>query len=215
MEMNLGYSDFVTMFQKAAGQIQANYQTLSKLDSFGGDGDHGTTMLRAMGCLQKGIDATSSGSLADLLNNIGWAIMGVDGGATGPLLGSFFSGMAEKAPGTNQADIQSLAAMFEAGRQNLSTLTQAKVGDKTLIDALVPGVEALAAAAQQGQDIPAALQAAATAAAKGAEATQTLQPRFGRAKNLGAAAIGHPDAGATSVSLIFKGFAEGVNSHAG
>lgn len=213
--MNLGYNDFVTMFQKAAEQIQANHPMLSKLDSFGGDGDHGTTMLRAMGCLQKGIDQTTSGSLADLLNNIGWAIMGVDGGATGPLLGSFFSGMAEKAPATNQADIQALAAMFEAGRRNLSTLTQAKVGDKTLVDALVPGVEALKVAARHGQDIPAALEAAVVAAAKGAEATQTMQPRFGRAKNLGAAAIGHPDAGATSVSLMFKGFAQGVDSHAG
>jgi len=213
--MNLGYSDFVAMFQKAAEQIQANHSTLSKLDSFGGDGDHGTTMLRAMGCLRKGIDETTSGSLADLLNNIGWAIMGVDGGATGPLLGSFFSGMAEKAPADHRADVHSLAAMFEAGWQNLSTLTQAKVGDKTLVDALIPGVEALAAAAQQGRDIPVALQAAATAAAKGAEATQTMQPRFGRAKNLGAAAIGHPDAGATSVSLLFQGFAQGVSSHAG
>jgi dihydroxyacetone kinase-like protein len=213
--MILGYNDFVAMFQKAAEQIQANHPMLSKLDSFGGDGDHGTTMLRAMGCMQKGIDQTTSGSLADLLNNIGWAIMGVDGGATGPLLGSFFSGMAENAPAGQQADVRALAAMFEAGWQNLSTLTQARVGDKTLVDALVPGVEALKAAAQQGQDIPAALQAAAAAAAKGAEATQTMQPRFGRAKNLGAAAIGHPDAGATSVSLIFKGFAQGVSSHGG
>jgi phosphoenolpyruvate---glycerone phosphotransferase subunit DhaL len=213
--MNLGYQDFVTMFQKAAEQIQANHPMLSKLDSFGGDGDHGTTMLRAMSCLRKGIDQTTSGSLADLLNNIGWAIMGVDGGATGPLFGSFFSGMAEKAPADHRADVQTLAAMFEAGRQNLSTLTQAKVGDKTLVDALVPGVEALAAAAQKGQDIPAALQAAAAAAAKGAEATQTMQPRFGRAKNLGPAAIGHPDAGATSVSLLFQGFAQGVSSHGG
>jgi phosphoenolpyruvate---glycerone phosphotransferase subunit DhaL len=213
--MNLGYSDFVAMFQKAAEQIQANHPLLSKLDSFGGDGDHGTTMLRAMGCLQKGIDQTTTDSLADLLNNIGWAIMGVDGGATGPLLGSFFSGMAEKAPADHRADVRALAAMFEAGRQNLSMLTQAKVGDKTLVDALVPGVEALAAAAQKGQDIPAALQAAATAAANGAQATQTMQPRFGRAKNLGAAAIGHPDAGATSVSLLFQGFAQGVSSHGG
>jgi phosphoenolpyruvate---glycerone phosphotransferase subunit DhaL len=213
--MVLGYNDFVAMFRKAAEQIQANHPMLSRLDSFGGDGDHGTTMLRAMGCLQKGIDETTSGSLADMLNNVGWAIMGVDGGATGPLLGSFFSGMADKAPADNQADVQSLAAMFEAGRKNLGTLTQAKVGDKTLVDALVPGVEALTAAAKQDRSISEALQVAAIAAAQGAESTQTMQPRFGRAKNLGAAAIGHPDAGATSISLIFKGFAEGVNSHGG
>ncbi|NLH16196.1 MAG: dihydroxyacetone kinase subunit L [Phycisphaerae bacterium] len=213
--MKLGYGDFVKMFRQAIQEIQANHPMLSKLDSFGGDGDHGTTMLRAMGCLEKGINQTTNGSLGDLLNNIGWAIMGVDGGATGPLLGSFFSGMAEKAPATNQADIQALAAMFEAGWQNLSTLTQAKVGDKTLVDALIPAVDTLRAAAQQNQSISIALQTAAAAAARGAQATQAMQPRFGRAKNLGAAAMGHPDAGATSVSLLFKGFAEGVNSHAG
>ncbi len=213
--MDLGYGDFVKMFQRGILEIRANHPMLSQLDSFGGDGDHGTTMLRAMDCLQKGIEQTTSGSIADLLNNIGWAIMGVDGGATGPLLGSLFSGMAVKAPASNQADIQALAAMVEAGWQNLATLTQAKVGDKTLVDALIPAVEALRTAAGRGQDISSALQAAADAAANGAQATETMQPKFGRAKHLGAAAIGHPDAGATSVSLLFKGFAEGVNSHAG
>jgi dihydroxyacetone kinase-like protein len=140
--------------------------------------------------------------------------MGVDGGATGPLLGSFFSGMAEKAPADNRVDAGVLAEMFDAGRANLFTLTQARVGDKTLVDAIVPAIDAMQSAASAGQDIPAALAQAATAAADGAQATSTMRPRFGRAKNLGDAAIGHPDAGATSISLLFKGFVEGVSSHA-
>jgi dihydroxyacetone kinase-like protein len=212
--MIIGYNEFVAMLNRAVEQIQANHQTLSKLDSFGGDGDHGTTMLRAMMCMQKAIHETTTGSLPDLLNNIGWAVMGVDGGATGPLLGSFFSGMAEKAPADNRVDTAILAAMFNAGRNNLSTLTQARVGDKTLVDAVFPAVETFKTAVSAGRDIPAALELAAKAAADGAEATTTMQPRFGRAKNLGAAAVGHPDAGATSVSLLFKGFVQGVRNHA-
>jgi len=203
-----GHDQIVAMLRGAIEQIRANHPVLSQLDSIGGDGDHGTTMVRAMGHMEKAIDEASSTQLQSFLFDVGWAIMGVDGGATGPLLGSLFMGMSEAAAGKDSVDGPGLAAMFEAGLASLEKATKARVGDKTLMDALVPAVAAMREAADAGSGIPACLQAAAEAAAQGAEATKALPTRFGRARSIGEKTIGHADPGATSMSFIFRGFAQ-------
>lgn len=90
---------FLRMLHGAAAQVRANHEMLSRLDSCGGDGDHGTTMLRAVTVLEKVLDTSATTDIQGLLQEVGWAILGVDGGATGPLLGTFFLGMAEAAAG--------------------------------------------------------------------------------------------------------------------
>jgi phosphoenolpyruvate---glycerone phosphotransferase subunit DhaL len=134
----------------------------------------------------------------------------VDGGSTSPLLGSFFTGMSEAVGNQQAADLPSVAAMFEAGLAKLRNQTPAQVGDKTMLDALVPAVETLRRASEQGLGIRDAFAQAAQSAAQGAEATTTLQARFGRARNLGARTIGHVDPGATSIALLFAGFRDGL-----
>ncbi len=210
MSEEIGYKEIVAMLRAAVAQINDNHQTLSKLDSFGGDGDHGTTMARGMGIVAKTIDESKTEDIKTLLSDIGWAVMGVDGGAAGPLFGSFFGGMSEPADGKDAIDLPTLAAMFEAGLASVKTLTKAKPGDKTMIDALVPAVEAVQKAAGDGASITDALERGAQAAEEGAAATKDMQARFGRAKNIGEKSVGNADPGATSVSLIFKGFIEGV-----
>lgn len=204
----IGYDDLVQMFRAAAEEVRANQDTLTKLDSVGGDGDHGTTMVRAMGKAEEAIEAESTGQLKSLLNDIGWAIMGVDGGATGPLFGTLFMGMADAVGDAALLDADGLAAAFVAGLVALEKQTPARPGDKTIMDALVPAVTALRDAADAGEDVATALAEAAEAAARGAEATKQLQARFGRARNIKEASIGSQDPGATSVSLIFRGFAD-------
>jgi len=203
------------MLLAAAAQIRAHHRRLSELDSFGGDGDHGTTMVRAMGCLEKGMAQAADGRIDDLLNQVGWAILGVDGGATGPLFGSLFMGMGQAAGDREAVNVVLLADMFEAGRESVANVTQAQVGDKTLVDALVPAVEAVRTAADKGEDIPVALDQAARAAQQGAEATRDMAARFGRARSRGEASKGQPDPGATSMALVFRGFAQGVRTHGG
>ena len=210
MAQTIGYDELVVMLRCAVGQIRDNHEMLTKLDSFGGDGDHGTTMVRGMGIVAKTIDESKSTDIKTLLSDIGWAVMGVDGGAAGPLFGSVFNGMSEPADGKDIIDVETLAAMFEAGLASVKTLTKAKPGDKTMIDALVPAVEAVQKAAGEGANIADALDKAAQAAEEGAAATKNMQARFGRAKNIGEKSVGNVDPGATSVSLIFKGFIEGV-----
>ena len=203
------------MLGAAAEQIRANHEMLSELDSHGGDGDHGTTMVRAMAQLEKGITDAPAEELKALFHSVGWAIMGVDGGATGPLLGAFFMGMADAAEGSEALDAEGLAAAFESGLASVRKYSKAQVGDKTMMDALMPAVDAARAAAESGADTAAALRHVAEAAERGAESTKALQARFGRAKYIGEGSIGVQDAGATSMWLLFKGFSEGVDSHAG
>lgn len=212
MRSSVGFDDFVRMLRCAAEQIRAQHEMLSKLDSVGGDGDHGTTMVRAMGMLEKAVVDCMSGTPQGLLNDVGWAIMGVDGGATGPLLGTFFSSMSEAVPADVAAtvDARALAMAFETALAGVQRQTKAQVGDKTMIDALVPAVQTLRSEVDKGQSADAAMKSAAEAALKGAESTKALQARFGRARNIKEQSIGAQDPGATSISLIFKGFAEAL-----
>ena len=141
---------------------------------------------------------------------MGWGVMGVNGGATGPLLGSFLMGLSEGLEAQDAIDCVALAAMFEAGLANVRRQTKAQVGDKTLMDALVPAVASIREAADAGKSIREALQNAAQASGKGALSTRDFKARFGRAKNLGERVLGFQDPGATSMSLFFQGFLEGL-----
>ena len=142
MTQTIDKSDLISMLQCAVEKIRANHEMLSQLDSVGGDGDHGTTMLRAMVNLEKSLAASSAKSIHDLMGELGWAVMGTDGGATGPLFGSFFMGMSDPAKGEETLDAETLAAMFASGLANVQKQTKAKVGDKTIIDALAPACDA-------------------------------------------------------------------------
>jgi dihydroxyacetone kinase-like protein len=198
------------MFREAANRIRDNRERLSNLDSFGGDGDHGTTMARAMSKVEEVLGKPSAFSAAGLLKDVGWAIMGVDGGATGPLFGTLFMSMADAAADKDAFGTGSLAEVFESGLAGVRKRTKAQVGDKTMIDALVPAVEALRHAATCDLDAAAALERAALAAEEGALSTKNLKARFGRAKNIGEQSVGSQDPGATSVALMFRGFADGI-----
>jgi len=209
MAATIGVGDLARMVRGAVEKIRANHETLSRLDSATGDGDHGTTMLRAMEAAGKAIDE-GGGDIPSLLNAIGWGILSVDGGSTGPLLGSFFMGMGEGAGAGEALDGPAVASLFEAGLAAMRKQSRAQVGDKTMMDALIPAVEALRSAAESGADVEAALRQGAEAAARGAEATRDMRAKFGRAKNLGDRTLGAVDPGARSMAFLFEGFVEGL-----
>jgi dihydroxyacetone kinase-like protein len=146
-----------------------------------------------------------------MLKAAGWRVLSVDGGASSSLLGTFFTGMGDVELAADAMDCDDLARSLEAGLRALSRQTKARPGDKTMMDAFSPAIAAATAAAGAGKTIPEALEDAAVAAQMGAESTRDLVARFGRARSLGERTRGYPDAGATSISLIFKGFKEGVS----
>jgi dihydroxyacetone kinase-like protein len=205
MPETLSYPQVCQMLLAAAGRIRANHEMLSRLDAATGDGDHGTTILRAMEAVAKAIAENTDTDLKGLLGKIAWDVMGSDGGSTGPLLGSFFMGMSDAVTGKTELDCAGVVAMFEGGIHKLAKQSRAKVGDKTMMDAFLPALDAMKAAAPSGS-IRAALQQAAEAAAQGAEATRNMRATFGRARNLGDRSLGAMDPGAMSVALIFDGF---------
>ena len=120
---------------------------------------------------------------------------------------AWLQGMSDAAPGdVASLDAEAVAAVFRGGVEEIGFVTRARVGDKTLMDALLPATDALAAARSQG--VPTMFAAAAAAAAQGAEATGPMRARFGRAKNLGERSVGPRDAGAASMACIFQAFAK-------
>lgn len=209
----VAYPALVNMLRQAAQNLKANKDMLSRLDAATGDGDHGATMVRIADAMLDTLRDNVTPAMQPLLEALGWNVMSVDGGSASPLLGSFFMGLAEATDGKEQLDGPTMAKLFEAGQVKMLAQTPAKPGDKTMVDALVPAVAALRAAADSGLSIEQSLAKAALEAALGAQRTSTMQAKFGRARNLGARTIGHVDPGATSIALIFAGLHEGlVNS---
>jgi dihydroxyacetone kinase-like protein len=207
----VSYLDIRRIMLASVEIIRGNHQELSRLDSATGDGDHGTTMLRSFDSVEKTVGDAQGEDLKSLLYDIGWNIMCADGGSTGPLLGSLYMGMSESVEGKDTLDGAALAAMFRAGLNGMSEQSKANVGDKTMMDAIMPAVDAMEAAAVEGKSIDDMFADAAKAAADGAEATKSMQAKFGRARNLGERTIGHKDPGATSMSLIFQSFADSIS----
>ena len=205
-------SDLRRMFAEAAAQIRDHHEMLSQLDCIGGDGDHGATMLRATEMLESEMNAEDERSLNARLKDAGWSVLGVDGGASSALLGTFISGMGDADMG-RESDCKQLAASFSAGLRAVEKQTKARPGDKTMMDALVPAVEAIEAAASSGEPIGCAMERAAEAARSGAESTKGMIARYGRAKFLGEKTRGSADAGATSIALLFAGFSAALAQH--
>lgn len=193
------------MFTEAGRQIRQECELLSQLDCIGGDGDHGTTMVRAFEALEESINADGDFPLNTRLKNAGWRVLGVDGGASSAILGTFIAGMGDADLG-RKSDCQHLAASFSAGLRAVAKQTKALPGDKTMIDALQPAVQAFEAAAAAGMAICLAMRSAAEGARHGADATSGMIARYGRAKFLGEKTRGSPDPGATSIALMFQGF---------
>lgn len=201
----LSITDFKRLLDHALQQIKARENEFSQLDAVIGDGDHGTAIVTAFSAAVK--SAEKGTEFKAMLNDMGFAIMLETSGSTSTLLGAFFLGMSDGASGT-ELDASGVKGMFASGLANVQKQTQAKPGDKTMMDALVPAVEAIQAC--ESRNIKELLQNGATAALKGAEATVPMKANFGRARNYGERSIGFADSGATSWSCMFAAFAEAL-----
>lgn len=206
MAIELDYRDVARMLREGASLLKANRDLLSRLDSATGDGDHGVTMCRVADAILESTQPGAAPTVQALLESVGWSVLSVDGGSASPLVGSLLLGMAEGCPAAARLNTDELAAAFEAGLAKFRAQTPAQVGDKTMLDALAPAVEALRVATSEGFGAEEILARAAEAARLGAESTKSLQAKFGRARNLGPRSVGFADPGATSISLLFTGF---------
>jgi len=202
----LSLSQFKTMIAAAGVDIRAGEKHFSELDAASGcDGDHGTAIVTAFNAMAK----AGGGDFKSYLKALSDVLQEEACGSTSTLYGAWLQGMSDAAPeGAAELDAATLAKMVNGGVEELGFTTRARVGDKTLMDALIPATEALALA--QGEGIGAMFRKAAEAAEKGAEATCAMRAKFGRAKNLGDRSVGPRDAGAASMACIFAAFAKTV-----
>jgi phosphoenolpyruvate---glycerone phosphotransferase subunit DhaL len=192
--------------KRFAAEVAENRAYLTKLDGAIGDGDHGTNMDRGMKKALERLEATDGDDIGASLKAVGMALVSSVGGAAGPLYGTLFLQMGQATAGKSELDLAAFTEALDAGMQGVVKRGKAELGDKTMLDALGPALEALRA--DGGDDVAAALQRAAEAAREGMEATVPMVARKGRASYLGERSAGHQDPGATSTHLLLKTAAE-------
>lgn len=200
--------------RRTASAVASERAALNGLDREIGDGDHGENIargFRAAGAAVEtlGDDATA----ADALRTAGMALLSNIGGAAGPLYGSCFVAAASVVERSAQIDASAIAAMLNAASSAIAQRGGAAVCDKTMLDAWAPAADAASRAVASDLDVHAVLIAAADAAALGAEHTDALFPRAGRASYLGERAVGHRDPGAASSAIILRSAAEAASVH--
>jgi dihydroxyacetone kinase-like protein len=207
--MSVSYDDVLRWVQRFAAEVEANKEYLTQLDAAVGDGDHGINMQRGMSAVVAKVD-TQAGEqdVGALLKTVGMTLVSTDGGAGGPLYGTLFLQMGTATAGKSELSPDDWAAALEAGIAGVQARGKAEPGDKTMIDALLPGRDALTAALGGGATFADALRQSADAAEQGMRDTIPLVARKGRASYLGERSAGHQDPGATSSHLLLEAAAE-------
>lgn len=187
----------------AAVDVAEQRDYLVDLDRAIGDGDHGENMDRGFKAAVEALGQAQPASVAEVLKTVAKTLMSTVGGAAGPLYGTAFL-RASKAAGDGDLDGAGVAAVIAGALDGIQARGKATTGEKTMVDAWTPALEAARAAAESGSDPAAVLEAAATAAEAGAAATEPMRATKGRASYLGERSIGHLDPGAVSTSLILR-----------
>ena len=203
LDDKLSYLQIRAFLSKLANQVVQGKDRLNDLDAACGDGDFGTSMYVAFSNAQKAIQETHDG-IGALLTSSGLSILSSAGGASGALFGTFFVEAGKQAKDKKEVDLADLATMFDASLKKIQTRGAAKVGDKTLVDALEPAVTSLQEADRAKSKLAPALEKAATAAELGFESTKDLVGKHGKSRYLGEQTLGHPDPGAYVMALIFR-----------
>jgi dihydroxyacetone kinase phosphoprotein-dependent L subunit len=183
---------------------------LTKIDSAIGDGDHGIGMSVGFTKAKENLKANEFTTVNDVFKTIGMSMISSMGGASGVIFGTMFVGGIKGLDPKEALDLPLLAEIFEKALVAIKQRGKAELGDKTMIDAFQPAVEALKESATANDSLVEGLRKAESAALNGVEASKDYVAKFGRAKSLGERAVGHQDAGATTVSIIFKSMKDWV-----
>ncbi|VTR77096.1 dihydroxyacetone kinase subunit DhaL [Cellulomonas hominis] len=205
MTETLGAAWAEAWVRRTAQVVAEHREELIELDRQIGDGDHGENLHRGFTAVVAKLDAQDAppGDVGSVLKLVATTLMSTVGGAAGPLYGTAYL-RAAKVTGLPELDSGAVVAMLEAGLEGIVVRGKATTGEKTMVDAWSPAVEAAVAAADAGASPAAVLAAAAEAARAGAEATIPLTATKGRASYLGERSVGHQDPGATSTALVLE-----------
>lgn len=200
----------VTAIRAVAATVAEHKVELTHLDREIGDGDHGENLARGFSAVLSKLDGATLDTPGAVLKLVATTLISTVGGASGPLFGTAFLRAATAVGDADELDGAAVVAALTAARDGVVARGKAEPGDKTMVDALTPAVEAAGKAAADGAGPADVLSAAADAAATGAESTTPLQARKGRASYLGERSKGHPDPGATSTAYLLRALAGSV-----
>ena len=206
MKNTLSLADFKAMIDTALQRIKAREDEFSQLDAVIGDGDHGQAIATAMSVVAE--KAATGSAFKSMLGDMGMEVLMQVSGSTSTLLGALFLGMSDGVGEVTELSAADFKKMFASALKNVQMQTKAKMGDKTMMDALQPAVDTIVGS--DSEDIAEILKGAAEAAIAGAEATIEMKANFGRARNYGEKSIGTMDSGAASWSCMFAAFAEAI-----
>ncbi len=206
--MSISRDDVLEWIRKCAGVLAENREYLIQLDAAIGDADHGANMDRGFRAVMTKMPEIADKDIGTVFKTVGMTLLSTVGGAGGPLYGTFFLQAGMKTTGKMEMSLEDWSNALEAAVNGVVMRGKAELGDKTMVDALNPAVNALKQAVEANEPINQALNELAEAASKGMEATIPLVARKGRASYLGERSAGHQDPGATSSYLLLKMAAE-------
>lgn len=199
----------IVLVDKMIVAIQENKQYLSDIDGAIGDGDHGINMNKGFTLCREALDK-QSGNLSYGLKTLGKILMMKIGGSMGPLYGKFFLAIGKSLDEKDPVGKQEFLDALKAALSDIQAISPAKVGDKTLMDVLIPSVETMEAAVAEGASFEEALDRMCKAAEAGRDSTVDMVAKIGRSSRLGERSRGVMDAGSASCCLLLTTMAEAI-----
>ena len=201
----------IKILQAVVRKVEENKDFLTELDNKIGDGDHGINLARGFQAVAEELADLADADVRTILKTVGLKLISTVGGAAGPLYGTAFmkAGMSQ-AEGKKEVDGSDFIDMLVAGIEGVKLRGKAQAGEKTMLDAMLPALDALREEYGKSADFKAGMQAAVAAAKKGVAYTKTIVATKGRASYLGERSLGHQDPGATSVLLVLQTIEENI-----
>jgi dihydroxyacetone kinase-like protein len=206
--VNISREAVIAAIKMYTDVIAENKEYLTRLDSAIGDADHGINMDRGFQSVLGKLAGVADKDIGSIFKAVGMALVSTVGGASGPLYGTFFLQLGTATSGELELTPEDWGAALEAGVNGVQMRGKASLGDKTMLDSLIPGLEAFKRAMVDGIGLQQALRRSADAARQGMESTIPLVARRGRASYLGERSAGHQDPGATSSYLLLETLAK-------
>jgi len=206
--MPMTTEDVLTCLHRMADVIDENKKYLTKLDSAIGDADHGINMNRGFKAVLQKVSSAEDKDAGTILKTAGMALVSSVGGAGGPLYGTAFMQAGMAVAGKYELESEDVLSALRSALDGVVMRGKASPGDKTMVDAITPAVDAMEKSLEDGAETAEALEAAAAAAKQGMEDTIPMLAKKGRASYLGERSVGHQDPGATSSYLLINTMAE-------
>ena len=194
----------IEILKKIIADVDEQKLFLTELDNVIGDGDHGINLARGFDAVNDVIDTFEGKDIGTILKNVGMKLVSTVGGASGPLYGTAFMKAGAFLNGKTEMDMNDFIGMMDVAIEGIMKRGKAVKGEKTMLDAMIPALDAMKASYEADSDAKKALDAAVAAAEEGIEYTKTIIATKGRASYLGERSIGHQDPGATSFTLMLK-----------